>query len=102
MDIWFRVNALVSHVTDAVGTRLRRECGLTLSEFLTLLAVSRADGGALRIRDIARAVGLDQSSVSRLIARLAEPEWLERCVCPDDRRGIYAQITDPGRKKVKE
>jgi DNA-binding MarR family transcriptional regulator len=100
LDIWRRVNLLVLRLSDTLGTTLRRQHGMGVSEFLTLLSLSEAEGGALRIQSIADAVGLDQSSVSRLIARLSAQGWLERCVCPDDGRGIYAQITEVGRAKV--
>lgn len=99
-DIWRRLTLLSSILEDAVGTHLRRAHSMTTSEFLALLNLAEAEDGALRIQSLADQLGLDQSSVSRLIGRLAKRNWLERCVCPDDGRGIYAEITDEGREQI--
>lgn len=85
-----------------MATSMRRAHGVSRSEFLILLSLSEAQGGALRVQSIADMVGLDQSSVSRLLSRLADQDWLERCVYLDDKRAKYGLITDRGRMKVDE
>lgn len=100
LETWRRLTLLVSRVQDAVEKALQREHRLTLSEYTALLALSEADEGSLRMQSIADAVGLNQSSVSRLIDRLQREGWVERCVCEEDRRGVYGRISDTGRKVV--
>ena len=58
------------------------------------------DGGHLRQQVLADAIPLNQSSVSRLVARLEKLGLTERYLCPTDRRGVYTQITDVGRATV--
>jgi DNA-binding MarR family transcriptional regulator len=99
-DTWRRLTLLVARVTDSVDKALQRRHGLSLSEFLVLQALSEAAEGSLRMQALADAVGLDQSSVSRLITRLGQQGWAERCVCEQDRRGVFGRITDLGHEKV--
>ncbi|HXL94682.1 MAG TPA: MarR family transcriptional regulator [Streptosporangiaceae bacterium] len=54
----------------------------------------------MRISELAEALGLNESSVSRLTDRLEQAGFTERCVCEDDRRGVYAFITDAGRAQL--
>jgi DNA-binding MarR family transcriptional regulator len=57
----------------------------------------RADDGELRMQELADLIGLNQSSVSRLVARLESAGLTRRDMCPKDRRGVYTVITDEGR-----
>ena len=45
---------------------------------------------------------MSQSALSRLVSRLKEEGLVERRSCSEDRRGIFACITDAGREKVRE
>jgi DNA-binding MarR family transcriptional regulator len=51
----------------------------------------------MRMQQVARAAALSQSATTRLVTRLENRGLLSRYLCPDDRRGIYSQITDQGR-----
>lgn len=73
--------------------------GLGLSEYRALTRLTAAPEGELRMQNLAEAIGLNQSSVSRLVARLEQADLTERCLCPEDRRGIYSVITDHGRTR---
>jgi DNA-binding MarR family transcriptional regulator len=54
-------------------------------------------GGRLRIHELADAVILSRSGLSRLLDRLETAGLLRREPCEDDRRGAYAAITQEGR-----
>lgn len=76
--------------------------GLTCSEYSALVALHYSnDGGHLRQQVLAKAIPITQSSLSRLVGRLERQGFTERYHCPDDLRGVYTQITDKGRAKVK-
>jgi DNA-binding MarR family transcriptional regulator len=100
LETWRRLTLLVSQVEDAVEKALQREHRLTLTEYTALSALSEAEEGSLRMQSIADAVGLNQSSVSRLIDRLQREGWVERCICAEDRRGVFGRISDAGREAV--
>ncbi|MBW4717271.1 MarR family winged helix-turn-helix transcriptional regulator [Saccharothrix obliqua] len=99
---WHRLRLAVSRVND----RLERALGthqLSLSEYTALSALAFSDdGGHLRQQVLADAVPLNQSSLSRLVTRLEREGLTERYHCLNDRRGVYTQITEKGRRKVDE
>jgi DNA-binding MarR family transcriptional regulator len=57
-------------------------------------------GGRLRIHELADAVILSRSGLSRLLDRLESASLLTREPCEDDRRGAYAVITPEGRRML--
>jgi DNA-binding MarR family transcriptional regulator len=57
-------------------------------------------GGKLRIHELADAVILSRSGLSRLLDRLESAGLLRREPCEDDRRGAYAVITESGRETL--
>ena len=52
-----------------------------------------------RMQDLADAVYLSQSALSRVVARLEADGLVKRGMCPNDRRGILACLTDTGRER---
>ncbi|MDP9438332.1 MAG: MarR family transcriptional regulator [Actinomycetota bacterium] len=61
-----------------------------------LLELSGAPGGRLRMHELAHAVVLSRSGLTRLVDRLEGAGLLRREPDPADRRGSYAAITDEG------
>ncbi|HKN94735.1 MAG TPA: MarR family transcriptional regulator [Thermoleophilaceae bacterium] len=55
-------------------------------------------GGRLRIHELADAVILSRSGLTRLLDRLESAGLLRREPCEDDRRGAYAVVTPAGRR----
>lgn len=95
--------------TSAVDTRLSKwlaeTYNLGLTEYRALLLLSRAPHKELRVNDLAQQVGLNQSSVTRLLGRLEAKSLTYRDTCPEDGRGVYAVIADKGTallQKVRE
>ena len=74
---------------------------LGMSEFEVLERLCDAEGcsGARRMQDIAAEVHLSQSALSRVVGRLEKDGLVERAMCAEDRRGIFARVTDAGRAK---
>jgi DNA-binding MarR family transcriptional regulator len=52
--------------------------------------------------DLASSVLLSQSGVSRLVDRLERVGHVVRQPCSEDRRVLYAQLTDAGRTRLAE
>jgi DNA-binding MarR family transcriptional regulator len=68
-------------------------------EYSLLVVLSRqhdGPGGHLRMNQVADAVVLSQSATTRLVSRLGDRGLLQRYLCPEDRRGIYTDITPAG------
>ncbi|MQY05206.1 MarR family winged helix-turn-helix transcriptional regulator [Actinomadura macrotermitis] len=96
-EAWNRVVTLHGRVEQALAKALQRGHGLGLSEYRALCNLARAEDGELRMQELADAIGLNQSSVSRLVARLEDAGLTRRDLCPRDRRGVYTVITEEGR-----
>jgi len=73
-----------------------RRYGLGLSEYRALALLAAAPQRELRILDLADALHLNQSSVSRLVGRLEATTLVRRETCGDDRRGVFTVLTDEG------
>jgi DNA-binding MarR family transcriptional regulator len=97
-DAWRLLCTLHGRVTDQLSRLLQQRHGLSLSTFAALSALADADGGTMRMQTLADAIGLDQSSASRLAARLERDGLAERGDCQQDRRGVLVLISDRGRE----
>ncbi len=58
-----------------------------------------ADKPQRRMQELAEAVHLSQSALSRVVARLEADGLVTRGMCAEDRRGIFACLTDSGRER---
>ncbi len=70
--------------------------GLTEGEFAVLEALFHK--GPLLQGDVQRRVLVSSGGITYLVDRLVERGLVERRPCPEDRRAIYAALTDEGRQ----
>jgi DNA-binding MarR family transcriptional regulator len=76
------------------------EHGLGVSEYEVLERLAdQADREGCRMHDLAGSIHLSQSALSRVVGRLEDDGLVQRTMCADDRRGIYAAITLEGRRR---
>ena len=76
--------------------------GLPLTQYEVLLHLERAPHQRLRMSELARSVLLSQSGVTRLVDRLEALGLVERAPCAEDRRVLWAQMTDEGMRRLVE
>lgn len=79
---------------------LESEAGIGLTEAEVLRRLTVAPGERLRMRDLADQMFVAQSGVTRVVDRLVAQGWVVREQPPDDRRTIYARLTESGRGLV--
>lgn len=94
---WDQALRLHVRVEQELARVLQQGHALGLSEYRALCRLTVAEHGGMRIQELADAVGLNQSSMSRLVARLEDAGLAEREICETDRRGVYVYITGEGR-----
>lgn len=99
---WSQVAAFAFAVDTSLGKWLADTYRVGLSEYRALAHLSQAANKELRVNDLAQRVGLNQSSVTRLVSRLEAKGLTRRDTCPDDRRGVYAVITERGEALLAE
>jgi DNA-binding MarR family transcriptional regulator len=73
--------------------------GLPITFFDVLVQLSVA-GGRLRMSELADAVVLSRSGVTRLVDRMVRDGLVERVQCPEDRRVTYAALTPEGEQAL--
>jgi DNA-binding MarR family transcriptional regulator len=87
-------------LTKALDADLETEHGLPLSSYEVLLYLHDADGGRMRMRDLATSVILSRSGLTRLVDRLERDGLIRRESCPSDARGSFAVLTSAGARKL--
>jgi DNA-binding MarR family transcriptional regulator len=75
------------------------EHGLGMSEYEVLERLACDCGESPRMQELAGAVHLSQSALSRTVGRLEKDGLVSRAMCPDDRRGVSVCLTDSGRER---
>ncbi|HKF90654.1 MAG TPA: MarR family transcriptional regulator, partial [Acidimicrobiia bacterium] len=75
------------------------EQGLPITFFDVLIQLSQA-GGRLRMSELADAVLLSRSGVTRLVDRMVRAGLVRREACPTDRRSMYAALTTMGKRAL--
>jgi DNA-binding MarR family transcriptional regulator len=99
VDSWRELLDRHARVTCALERRLQDEHGLGVSEFEVLDRLATADHEGRRMQHLADAVHLSQSALSRVVGRLEDDGLVTRAICKQDRRGIFACLTDAGRER---
>lgn len=86
-----------TRIMRALERDLRREAGITGAQYDVLVHLSRADDGRLRMSDLAGAVQYSSGAATKLLDPLVRAGLVRRERDANDRRTVYAAITDEGR-----
>lgn len=74
--------------------------GMRISDFAILEALYHK--GRQTVREVSDAVLINTGSITYVIDKLETKGYLERTNCKDDRRVVYIQITEAGKKLMEE
>src|ERR1700761_2041596 len=85
-----------------LDAELERAHGLPMTSYQVLDHLQEAQGGRMRMCDLAEQAQLSRSGLTRMVDRLEREGLLERCSCDHDARGSYACLTVSGRERVEE
>lgn len=96
---WREMQACHASVCAALERELGERHGLGVSDFEVLDRLAENPSREWRAQDLADAVHLSQSALSRLVDRLVRTGLVERCACDMDRRGIYVLLTEAGSRR---
>ncbi len=99
---WRALAASYAATWAALEHGLGKQHGLGVSEFEVLDRLAERPERNFRAQELAGAVHLSQSALSRLIDRLEKHGLVERCLCGEDRRGIYVTLTRAGQQRHAE
>jgi DNA-binding MarR family transcriptional regulator len=89
-------------MTRAMNAQLVAEHGITLSDYDVLIALANAPDNRMRRVDLANAVVLTASGITRLLDRLEAEGWVCKHSCQSDARVTWAVLTESGHEKLVE
>jgi DNA-binding MarR family transcriptional regulator len=95
---FLRAHALVNRVLEA---ELEADQQLSLAAYDVLVQLYEAPGHRLRMTELADAVLLSRSGVTRLVDRLEKIGLVSRCPVAGDGRGVAAELTEAGASRLR-
>ncbi|MCQ4086579.1 MarR family winged helix-turn-helix transcriptional regulator [Saccharibacillus sp. JS10] len=103
LNNWLEMSNLQAKIEQRLEQALAEEANLSLNEFYVLYFLSLGDEKKMRLQQLQEGVGLSQSAMSRLVVRMEAPKCgaLQRHLCEDDRRGVYTEMTEIGKDKLR-
>jgi DNA-binding MarR family transcriptional regulator len=87
-----------SRATRAIERDLDQQSAVSLGWYDVLLELDAADGGRLRMQELAVRAVLSRTRVSRIVTELEGAGLAERHSDPEDGRASFAAITAEGRR----
>ncbi|MFE6055616.1 MarR family winged helix-turn-helix transcriptional regulator [Kitasatospora sp. NPDC056446] len=102
LDIALRLVRAQTAVVKRFDAGLGGPHGVSLSDFTMLLHLAQAPGGRMRRVDLAEALGLTASGVTRGLAPLERIGLVAREAAARDARVAYAALTPVGRERLAE
>ena len=95
---WLLGTAVLNERLDAQ----LREHDLDLAEYEILVTLSEAADRQLRMAELADAVHQSRSRLTHTVTRMEKRGLIERTTCPVDRRGVWANLTQAGRRLLED
>ncbi len=89
-------------VVEVLARELQAQEDLPLSWYDVLVHLSEAPGRRLRMQELADAVLLSKSGLTRLVQRLEVAGLVNRVPCDDDRRGTWAVLSEAGLTRLRD
>jgi DNA-binding MarR family transcriptional regulator len=89
-------------IMRALSGELEQVGGMSMSSYDVLIQLARAPKRRLRMTELAEAVVLSSSGLTRLVERLEREGLVARIKSADDARGAYATLTDLGRARLRK
>ncbi|MGW5461221.1 MarR family winged helix-turn-helix transcriptional regulator [Streptomyces sp. NPDC003996] len=102
LDAALRLVRAQAALVRRFDSRLGGLHGVSLADFTLLLRLSQAPGGRMRRVDLAEALGLTASGVTRGLVPLERIGLVTREADARDARVAYASLTGTGRRRLKE
>src|SRR6266536_4710860 len=99
LEAWRAFLRAQAELIRTLDRELEAEQGLPITFFDVLVQLSQA-GGRLRMSELADAVLLSRSGVTRLVDRMVRAGLVRREACPTDRRSMYAALTTKGKRTL--
>lgn len=94
-EYWRSFLSVMQLLPDVFSHDLK-EHGLSLSDYEILVRLSEAESRAIRMSELARLTLSTRSRLTHQVDRLEDQGLVTRYTCSQDKRGLWAQLTDNG------
>lgn len=85
-----------------LNRELEQERNLPLTWYDVLVRLEESPRQRLRMQELVGSLLLSKSGITRLVDRMEEARLIRREVCPSDKRGAFATLTDEGRATLRQ
>lgn len=99
---WRALQMMQMRLTARLAHDLAAQTGLSYPDYLVLVVLTDRNDGRMRLFELGRQLGWEQSRVSHHIARMVARGLVTREPCTSDRRGAFVTITDEGRDAIRQ
>ncbi len=96
LGCWMAFLEMQKLLMETLDRELREGAGITLDDYDVLAQLSASPNKRLRMSELAEAVIMPKSRLTYRIDQLVKRGCVARIDCADDRRGLYAALTDCG------
>jgi DNA-binding MarR family transcriptional regulator len=100
MQAWRSLLSAHSRLMSRLDAELQASQGMSVSDYGVLVQLSEAEGGRMRMSELADRLLLSPSGLTRRLDGLVTSGLVDRVRCPTDRRGAYAVLTEAGKARL--
>lgn len=97
---WSSLQLLHLRLDAALARQLLRDSGMSLQDYVVLVALTAAPDGRMRAFELGRMLGWEKSRLSHHLTRMSRRGLVDRELCEVDRRGAWVVVTKKGRKAI--
>ncbi|TQF75064.1 MarR family transcriptional regulator [Rhodococcus spelaei] len=97
-DTWRTLLSRYNSIACDLDRQMQSAHGLSMSDFETLDRLVAVTCKHPRMQELAADMYLSPSALSRSVARLEKAGLVARSLCESDRRGVFVDVTDAGRR----
>ncbi len=102
IDAYSRLVETQRRLHRAFDRSLREAVGISIVWYEALLRLGRSEADHVPINELGDALDLTSGGATRLVDRLVDSGYIERAVCPTDRRVSWIGLTAEGRRVLAE
>ena len=96
LSAWRGLLRVHASLVRALDAELEAEHALPITSYDVLTNLAHAPEQRMRMRDLAEAIVLSRSGLTRLVDRLEKEGLVKRAACASDARGSFACLTEAG------
>lgn len=85
----------------ALERQMSTESGINSADYEILALLSEAPQQRMRMNELADITVTTRSGVTRAVKRLIDAGWVRQAKCDEDKRGLFAELTETGLEKLR-